>query len=82
VRNGVKVTRVFLQETIDDSTRRPTVQETDIPRPAQPLVANSAYSIWSLNLTQGNVPYTIGAEVDGVMFSSNDEHSLVDFAPC
>jgi hypothetical protein len=61
VRNGVNVTRVLLEETISDSTRRPTVQETDIP-----FAADSAYSIWGLNLTQCDTPYTIGAEVDGV----------------
>ncbi|KAJ7185156.1 heme peroxidase [Mycena haematopus] len=69
VRNGVNPTRIFLEHVTTDSTGVPVVTQTDIPRPAQAVAANAAYSIWSHNLTD-NLFYTIGAEIDGVNIST------------
>ncbi|KAF7362149.1 Peroxidase [Mycena venus] len=69
VRNGVNPSRIYLEHATTDSTGRPTVIETDIAPPTQPIAANSAYSIWSHNLTD-NLFYTIGAEINGAKIST------------
>ncbi|KAJ7463365.1 heme peroxidase [Mycena latifolia] len=82
VRNGVNPTRVYLESVSVDNTSRPIVSETDVPRPAQQGAARDAYSIWSIYLTDPSAIYTIGAELNGVKFSTVDSHALTDFPPC
>jgi hypothetical protein len=82
VRNGVHVTRVYLEQASRDSTFRPTLVETEIPPPAQEA-SDSPYTIWSLD----NVPdgqYSIGAVIDGVTFAASvdDVHSPDQWPPC
>ncbi|KAJ7731829.1 heme peroxidase [Mycena maculata] len=86
VRNGVHPTRVYLEQKSLDSVQRPIIIEIDIAPPVKPPPANAVYSIWRLPLN-GSVlnaflPYTIGAEIDGVKYSTNDEHMVIDFPPC
>jgi hypothetical protein len=64
-----------------DSVDRQIVVETEIPRPMQPVSANANYSIWSIELTDEN-SYFIGAEVDGVKFSGNDDYGAAALGPC
>ncbi|KAJ6578269.1 heme peroxidase [Mycena capillaripes] len=78
VRNGLNVTRVYLEQEVKDSMDRTSVQETDIAAPVQPVAAGTAYSLWSIDLSDENT-YTIGAEVDGVKYSTIDAHSLSGF---
>ncbi|KAF8158664.1 hypothetical protein K438DRAFT_1777003 [Mycena galopus ATCC 62051] len=83
VRDNANVTRVYLEQSVTDSVGRVSVNETDIAPPAQPAVANAAYSIWSLNITNilfEFTPYDIGFEIDGVSFSSSPPS--VNFPPC
>ncbi|KAJ7816541.1 hypothetical protein B0H14DRAFT_2602659 [Mycena olivaceomarginata] len=76
------ICRVFLvQVGTVDSVDRQIVVETNIPRPAQPVSANTNYSIWSIELTDEN-SYFIGAEVDGVKFSGNDDYGAAALGPC
>ncbi|KAJ6542186.1 heme peroxidase [Mycena vulgaris] len=82
VRNGLNPARVYLEHEEKDAVNRTFVVETKVTRPAQPVAANSAYSIWSINLTDESELYTIGSEVYGVKFSTPDLHSLSDFVPC
>ncbi|KAJ7279351.1 hypothetical protein C8J57DRAFT_1464793 [Mycena rebaudengoi] len=51
VRNGFEPTRLFLEREVKDALNRTSVEETDIPRPTQPVAAGSAYSLWSIELT-------------------------------
>ncbi|KAF7342606.1 Peroxidase [Mycena sanguinolenta] len=76
--NGVNPTRVFLQEitVTTDSVQRIVVTELDILPPAEPVPANSAYSIWSINVTDVGANYGIGAEIDGVKYPVTDPHSF------
>ena len=60
---------------------RTLVKETDIMRPAQPVAAGEAYSLWSIDLSDSNT-YTIGTAVNGEKFSTIDTHSLADLNPC
>ncbi|KAJ7318798.1 heme peroxidase [Mycena albidolilacea] len=82
IRNGLNPSRVFLVQvgTVDRIDRQ-IVVETDIPRPMQPVSAIANYSIWSIELTNEN-SYFIGAEVDGVKFSGNDDHGAAALGPC
>ncbi|KAF7378212.1 Peroxidase [Mycena sanguinolenta] len=82
VRNGANVTRVFLEEEVKDSVGRITVVETDFPRPASPSAATTAYSLWSLNMTQTSSTRTIGAEVDGIKMSTGRLAVLFDLPDC
>ncbi|KAJ7804117.1 heme peroxidase [Mycena olivaceomarginata] len=85
VRNGVNPARVYLEMTNHDSVGRIVITEIDIPRPSQPVAANSAYSLWSLNLSDQNVvflTFNIGAEIDGVKYSTTNLLRLNSFAPC
>ncbi|KAJ7830416.1 hypothetical protein B0H14DRAFT_3143560 [Mycena olivaceomarginata] len=82
IRNDLNPSRVFLvQVGTVDSVDRQIVVETDIPRPTQPVSANTNYSIWSIALTDEN-SYFIGAEVDGVKFSGNDDYGAAALGPC
>ncbi|KAJ7364684.1 heme peroxidase, partial [Mycena albidolilacea] len=85
VRNGLNPTRVFLEQDVKDDVGRISVKETDLTPPVQPVPAGSAYSLWSINLSDPNFefkPYTIGTEVNGVKFSTLDGHALGDFNGC
>ncbi|KAJ7280746.1 heme peroxidase [Mycena rebaudengoi] len=86
VRNGVEPTRLYAELQVRDETNRTIVQETDIKRPAQPVVANSAYSVWSVELNDDSTDqlagFAIGAEIDGVTISTGVTHFLVALNPC
>ncbi|KAF7340537.1 Peroxidase [Mycena sanguinolenta] len=82
VRNGVNPTRVYLEQTTTDSVGRIVVTEIDISPPSQPVILNSAYSIWSINVTDPTRPYGIGAEIEGVKYSSAEVHSFIVFPLC
>ncbi|KAJ7611543.1 heme peroxidase [Mycena polygramma] len=81
VRNGVNPTRVYLEQEVLDNVNRTVVEEIDIPPPAQPVAAGKAYSLWSIH-TNDTKKFTIGAEIDGVKFSTIDGHSLKQLKPC
>ncbi|KAF7362631.1 Peroxidase [Mycena venus] len=81
VRNGFNPTRVFLEREVKDSVNRTTVEETDITPPTQPVAADEAYSLWSVDVSDAN-SYTIGAEVNGDKFSTIETHSVGDLNPC
>ncbi|KAJ7858381.1 heme peroxidase [Mycena olivaceomarginata] len=74
VRNGFNPTLVYLEETMLDDVNRTSVKEIDVPKPAQPVAANSAYSLWSFS-TDSPKSFYIGAEVNGVRIST-PERSL------
>ncbi|KAJ6616379.1 heme peroxidase [Mycena sp. CBHHK59/15] len=82
VRNGLNPTRVYLEHVTSDSVGRLVIVEIDIAPPAQPIAANSVYSMWSMNLTDPIALYSIGAEINGVKFSTTDQHSFIDFPLC
>ncbi|KAF7330709.1 Peroxidase [Mycena sanguinolenta] len=84
VRNGVSPTRVYLEQSITDSVQRVSVSmsEIDIMPPSEPVAANAAYSLWSINITEETTSYGIGAEIDGVKYSMTDMHVMVLFPPC
>ncbi|KAJ7473684.1 heme peroxidase [Mycena galericulata] len=86
VRNGVNLERLYVEQVTSDSVNRLFVVEIDIPRPAKPVAINSAYSLWSLNLT--NATFTqelfnayLGAEINGVKYT-NTIPSLFGLPPC
>ncbi|KAJ7617347.1 heme peroxidase [Roridomyces roridus] len=82
VRNGVNVTRLYLEEMTTDNVGRPIVVELDITPPASPVAANPAYTVWSMNLTDPNALYGIGAQIGGVNYSTTDQHRFVEFEVC
>ncbi|KAJ7824147.1 heme peroxidase [Mycena leptocephala] len=82
VRNGVNPSRIYLEQINIDSVQRRSITEIDITPPSQPVPANSAYSLWSMNLTEQGMTFTIGAEIDGTKYSTTDEMSFFDFGPC
>ncbi|KAF7330711.1 Peroxidase [Mycena sanguinolenta] len=57
VRNGVNPTRVYLEQSITDSVQRVSVSEIDIVPPSEPIAANAAYSLWSINITEATTSY-------------------------
>ncbi|KAF8153643.1 hypothetical protein K438DRAFT_1987444 [Mycena galopus ATCC 62051] len=81
VRNGVPLSRLYLEQEVQDSTQRISVVETEISRPAHPVAANSAYSIWSINVTSFD-GFTIGAEIDGVKYSTTEQYNLFQLPLC
>ncbi|KAF7340536.1 Peroxidase [Mycena sanguinolenta] len=82
VRNGVNATRVYLEQITTDTLQRVVVVEIDIPPPSQPVAINSAYSLWSVNVTNPNVPYAIGAEIDGIKYSTTALYIVTGFPSC
>ncbi|KAJ6464906.1 hypothetical protein C8R45DRAFT_939751 [Mycena sanguinolenta] len=82
VRNGVNPARVYLEQLITDSVQRVSVSEIDIVPPSEPVAANAAYSLWSINTTAATTFYGIGAEIDGVKYSTTDTHAMILFPPC
>ncbi|KAK7018121.1 peroxidase [Favolaschia claudopus] len=82
VRNGVNPTRVYLEEISADDTQKVTVTEIDISPPTSPVFGHSGYSLWSINLTNPTTVYSIGAEIEGVKYSTTDEHLLIEFPLC
>ncbi|KAF8126229.1 heme peroxidase [Mycena galopus ATCC 62051] len=81
VRNGLNPTRVYLEESITDSIQRVSVTELNIAPPSQPIAANSAYTVWSINVTAPSL-YGIGAEIDGVKYSTTAVYTFSQFPPC
>ncbi|KAJ6452484.1 hypothetical protein C8R45DRAFT_1193912 [Mycena sanguinolenta] len=73
----VNPTRVYLEQTTTDSVERIAVVEIDISPPSQPVALNSAYSLWSINVTSPTAPYGIGVEIQGVKYSSTEAHSFI-----
>ncbi|KAF7351640.1 Peroxidase [Mycena sanguinolenta] len=82
VRNGVNATRVYLEQITTDTLQRVVVVEIDIPPPSQPVAINSAYSLWSVNVTNPNVGYAIGAEIDGIKYSTTIAYGVTAFPSC
>jgi hypothetical protein len=78
----VNPTRVYLEQISTDSVQRDVVTEIDIIAPTQPVVANSAYVLWSMNLTDQSLEFTVGAEIDGVKYSTTNVLSFEEFPPC
>jgi hypothetical protein len=82
-RNGVNPARVYLESVSVDNASWPILSEIDIPRPSKPVAGNTAYDIWSLDITDLlGIPYSIGAKVDGVKLSTIETHVLAHFPPC
>lgn len=72
MRNGLNPTRVYLiQIGSTDSTGREIAVEVEVPPPAKPVAVNANYSIWSIDMADGNF-YNIEAEVDGSKLIGND----------
>ncbi|KAF7368526.1 Peroxidase [Mycena venus] len=84
VRNGVSVTRVFLEEEVKDASGRITVVETDFPRPSPSRAApnSTVYSLWSMNMTQSSAKRTVGAEINGVKMSTGRLAELFELPDC
>ncbi|KAF8129452.1 hypothetical protein K438DRAFT_1999855 [Mycena galopus ATCC 62051] len=82
VPNDVNPTRIYLEELVTDSIQRVSVVEIDITPPSQPIAVNSAYSLWSINLTAQITFYGIAAEIDGVKYSTTDTHAFIEFPLC
>jgi hypothetical protein len=53
-----------------------------LPPPTRPVVANSAYSIESINFIDPTALYGIGAEINGVKYSTTDLHRFIEFPTC
>ncbi|KAJ7435130.1 putative L-ascorbate oxidase [Mycena latifolia] len=81
VRNGVNLTRLYLEQLENDSAGRRVIVELDIPPPTHAVAANSAYSLWTLNST-AFAEFNIGAEIDGVKYSTNVLRSIFDLPSC
>ncbi|KAJ6471484.1 heme peroxidase [Mycena sanguinolenta] len=82
VRNGVDPTRVYLESITRDSVQRVVVTEIDLTPPINPVVVNSAYVLWSMNLTDQSMQFTLGAEIDGVKYSTTNVLNFEGFPPC
>ncbi|KAF7336114.1 Peroxidase [Mycena venus] len=90
VRNGLNPTHVFLEQEVRDSVNRPVVVSIEVPRPAQALAANDAYSLWSITVADNNVgvgsspatAFTITAEVGGVNITANGGQFLATLPAC
>ncbi|KAJ6476619.1 putative L-ascorbate oxidase [Mycena vulgaris] len=84
VRNGVNVTRVFLEEEVKDASGRITVVETDFPQlpPSRVAPNSTVYSLWSMNMTQSSAKRTVGAEIDGVKMSTGRLAELFELPDC
>ncbi|KAF8184650.1 heme peroxidase [Mycena galopus ATCC 62051] len=48
VRNGVNATRVYLEQSTNDSVQRVVVTQIEVAPPSQPIAPNSAYSLWTV----------------------------------
>jgi hypothetical protein len=72
---------MYLEREARDDVDRVIVVETEIMRPTQPVAVNSAYSLWSIYVTDAT-RFTIGAEIDGVSISTTDMYSLFDLPLC
>ncbi|KAJ6484253.1 hypothetical protein C8R45DRAFT_1099388 [Mycena sanguinolenta] len=82
VRNGVNPTRLYLESITRDSVQRVVVTEIDLTPPVNPVVVKSAYVLWSLNLTDQSLEFTLGAEIDGVKYSTLNVLNFEEFPPC
>ncbi|KAJ7744575.1 heme peroxidase [Mycena metata] len=80
VRNGVHPTRVYLEQVVTDSVQRISITEIDMTPPLQPIAVNSAYSLWSMNLTDQDMTFTIGAEIHGIKYSTTEPLSFLEFS--
>ncbi|KAJ7496803.1 heme peroxidase [Mycena latifolia] len=79
VRNGLNPTRVYLEEATRDSVSRPILVETQLSPPTQPVAAETAYAIWSIDLDNPFASYTVAAEVDGAKIVTNGAYSIFEF---
>ncbi|KAJ6544469.1 heme peroxidase [Mycena capillaripes] len=84
VRNGVSPTRVYVEQVAKDSVQRPIIIEIDLAPAAQPVAATSAYSLWSATVTGVSLTslFTLGAEIEGVKYSTNLQRSVTQFLLC
>ncbi|KAJ7658396.1 heme peroxidase [Mycena polygramma] len=95
VRRGAGVGRLFLEHAGRDGVQRPTIVEIDVPAPnanstSSNLTANltdakssSVYEIWSLqNVTGAVASFTLGAEVDGVKYSTSNANFFFALPRC
>ncbi|KAJ7728291.1 putative L-ascorbate oxidase [Mycena maculata] len=84
VRNNANVARVYLEAISTDSVQRVVVTEIDLTPPARPIPATpgSPYSLWSMNLTDQGMLFTIGAEIDGIKYSTGQLLTFEEFPPC
>ncbi|KAJ6457968.1 putative L-ascorbate oxidase [Mycena sanguinolenta] len=82
VRNDANLTRLYIENKTFDSANRIVIVEVDVLRPADPVALNSAYSTWSMNLTDQGVDFNIGAEIDGVKYSTTEAYNFEEFSTC
>ncbi|KAF7351670.1 Peroxidase [Mycena sanguinolenta] len=82
VRNDANLTRLYIENKTFDSANRIVIVEVDVPRPAAPVAINSAYSLWSMNLTDQGVEFNLGAEIDGVKYSTAEAYDFEGFGTC
>ncbi|KAJ7290710.1 heme peroxidase [Mycena rebaudengoi] len=69
VRNGVNVTSVYIETEARDESGHVGVTETAFFSPSG-IAANSAYTIWTLNVGGSFDTRYVGAEIDGVKYST------------
>ncbi|KAJ7754580.1 heme peroxidase [Mycena metata] len=69
VRNGVNLTSLYIETEQRDNTGHVGVTETANFAPSG-RTANAAYSIWTVNLSGSPFTRYVGAEIDGVKFST------------
>ncbi|KAJ7658397.1 heme peroxidase [Mycena polygramma] len=84
VRKGAGVGRVYLEHAGRDGVQRPTVVEIDVPAPGNVTKDDDkAYTIWSLgNVTGAVASFTLGAEVDGVKYSTSNANFFFALPRC
>ncbi|KAF8188886.1 heme peroxidase, partial [Mycena galopus ATCC 62051] len=82
VRNGVNPTRIYLEQINIDAVQVISISQIDFTPPTTPVAINSAYSLWSMNLTDQGASFTIGAEIDGVAYSTTKVLNFEEFSQC
>ncbi|KAJ7508903.1 hypothetical protein B0H11DRAFT_2217316 [Mycena galericulata] len=84
VRNSAKASSVYLEAISTDSVQRVVITEIYLTRPAQPVPAapGSPYSLWSMNFTDQGMEFTIGAEINGVKYSTGTTLLFIQFPTC
>ncbi|KAJ7658393.1 heme peroxidase [Mycena polygramma] len=83
VRKGAGVSRVYLEHAGRDGVQRPTIVEIDVPAPGNVTNDDKAYTIWSLqNVTGAVASFTLGAEVEGVKYSTSNANFFFALPRC